>query len=304
MSQDSLEIFRKHNPEDPEVWTALAFDQSLPMDPEAKAAWLKETSRWSRQYLQPLCKPFLLLLLAVIQVYKFIFPNFGTSSKLLHKLIVRGLHRFVTPEGNYLFVRHFHLGTQVLQFLCRNIDGVEVDTKPLFPRKLNEFEDELILKHDINLYNFIIDVNRELQTKNIEMNAKSKIDFSCLHKPEIKVSDYPNAWTNFVDIHTAIDFILPLFQILLTDRQFWRSTHSLQLDETIGLYFARLFGLHNRLHLVNNRHPLSPVSTGEASFRLVLHSLSTEILHAMLIEMKEKSKTSEGSVSRSLNSKF
>jgi hypothetical protein len=292
MQADSLDVFKRHNPEDPDVWTALAFDQSLPMDPEAKAAWLKETSRWTRQYLQPLCRPFLYLLLAVIQVYKVVFPNLGTSSKLLHKLIVRGLSRFVTPEGNYLFVRHFHLGTQVLQFLCRNIDGVQVTTNPLFPKKLSEFEDNLILKHDINLYNFIIDVNRELQSKKIEMKAKSPVDFSSLHRPDIKVADYPNSWTNFVDIHTAIDFILPLFQVLLTDRQFWRSTHSLQLDETIGLYFAKLFGLQNRLHLVNNRHPLSPVSTGEASFRLVLHCLSTEILHAMLIEMKEKSTVS------------
>jgi len=92
---------------------------------------------------------------------------------------------------------------------------------------------------------------------------------------------------NKIDIQTAIEIILPLFQLLLTDRQFWRSTQSLQLDETIGIYFAKILNEHNRLFLINNKHPMIPVSTGEAGHRLALHSLSTEALHAMLIKFKE-----------------
>ena len=39
--------------------------------------------------------------------------------------------------------------------------------------------------------------------------------------------------------------------------------------------------------LLNNKHPLVPMSTLRAGFRLVLHGLSTEMLHCVLMEMKE-----------------
>ena len=40
--------------------------------------------------------------------------------------------------------------------------------------------------------------------------------------------------------------------------------------------------------MVNNRHPLVPFSTLQAGFRLVLHGLSTEVLHGFLRELKAK----------------
>ncbi len=274
------------NREDPDAWLALKADSSLPMTPNAKIAWIKDSQRWTRQFLFPVCYPFLKILMAVIQLYKAIVPNGLTSSPLLHRLIVKGLKTFVTPEGNYLLVRHFHLGSQVLEFLKDNIPGTDIKTNPLYPKSLDEFKEDLILIHDINLYNFIIDLNIELEEKGIEISQVESPNFDSIHEPEVKVEDFPNGPLNFIDIQTAIEFILPLFQFLLTDRQFWRSTHSLQLDETIGLYFAKILGLHNRLFLVNNKHPMVPANTGEAGQRLVLHSLSTEVLHAMLLNAK------------------
>ena len=37
-----------YDPADPDPWLALALDQSLPMDPEAKAALLAGAASWSR----------------------------------------------------------------------------------------------------------------------------------------------------------------------------------------------------------------------------------------------------------------
>lgn len=279
-------IREEFNREDPDAWLALKADSTIPMGGDAKEAWLKDSQRWSRQFLLPVFYPFLKLLMGMIQLYKVVFPNFLTSSPLLHRLIVRGLKIFVTPEGNYLLARHFHLGSQVLDFLRDNIDGVEITTNPLYPKTLDDFKEDLILIHDINLYNFVIDLNIELEEKGIDIKPVEKPNFESIHEPPISVADFPNGPLNFIDIQTAIEFILPLFQLLLTDRQFWRSTQSLQLDETIGLYFAKLMNLHSRLFLVNNRHPMVPVSTGEAGHRLALHALSTEVLHAMLVNFK------------------
>ncbi|KCB52279.1 hypothetical protein L537_4659, partial [Bordetella hinzii 1277] len=75
----------------------------------------------------------------------------------------------------------------------------------------------------------------------------------------------------------------PLYQLLLTDNDFWRAANSLQLDETIGIYAAQLLGAPQHLVLVNNKHPLVPMSTLRAGYRLVLHGLSTEMLHSLLM---------------------
>ncbi len=278
-----------HRREDPDPWLAFQDDANLPLDPLARDSWIADTSRWSRQFLMPIIRPISKVVMGLIQLYKIIFPNALTSSLLMHGIITWGLKRFVTPEGNYLLVRHFHLGSQILEFLKHNIEGVKIETEPLYPPDLDAFKDNLILKHDINLYNFVIDLNRELKEKNLKVSPRSSFDFSDLHHPPITIEQFRHGRLNFIDIHTAIEIILPLFQFLQTDRAFWRSTQSLQLDETVGLYFANLLNMHNRLFLVNNRHPLVPAVTGEAGYRLVLHSISTEVLHAMLMELKARS---------------
>jgi hypothetical protein len=98
----------------------------------------------------------------------------------------------------------------------------------------------------------------------------------------------PKRWTNFLDLETAIELYVPMFQLLLKDKDFWRATQSLQLDETIGVYYATLFQRPDRLFMLNNKHPLVPRITGEAAYRLMLHGLSTEFLHAFLSGEKEK----------------
>ena len=41
-----------------------------------------------------------------------------------------------------------------------------------------------------------------------------------------------------------------------------------------------------QLGMVNNRHPLVPLSTLRSGFRLMLHGLSSETLHALLVRCK------------------
>lgn len=93
-------------------------------------------------------------------------------------------------------------------------------------------------------------------------------------------------WTNIVDLESAIELYTPMYQLLLSDRAFWRSSISLQLDETIALYVARLLGDPTIVALANNKHPLVPLTTLRAGFRLVVHGLSTELLHALLVQAK------------------
>ena len=65
-----------------------------------------------------------------------------------------------------------------------------------------------------------------------------------------------------------------------------RASNSLQLDETVALSVATILAAPQYLVLLNNKHPLVPLSTLRAGHRLVLHGLSTEMLHCLLSRMK------------------
>jgi hypothetical protein len=75
---------------------------------------------------------------------------------------------------------------------------------------------------------------------------------------------------------------------LINSTDFWRTSNSLPLDETISIHVATIMNSPQHLILLNNKHPLVPMSTLRAGYRLVLHGLSTEMLHALLMELKKK----------------
>ncbi|HGN1556115.1 TPA: hypothetical protein ACKRMY_006297, partial [Pseudomonas aeruginosa] len=102
---------------------------------------------------------------------------------------------------------------------------------------------------------------------------------------------------NKMDLQSAIELFTPLYQLLLTDNDFWRAANSLQLDETIGIYAAKILQAPEHLILVNNGHPLVPMSTLRAGYRLVLHGLSTEMLHSLLNQMKQAQAQQESGLS-------
>lgn len=276
----------KHDPEDPNPWLALYLDTSVPMAREAKAALLKDGCSRSRQFLLPLVRPFAKLTIVFFQVIKIVVPKKFTSSRILHELIYRGLRRFVTPEANFMILRHFNIGSEILQFISTNMPELNIPLKPLRPKKLEDLRDNVFLQHDLNIYNFIIRLNRELQARGIEITKKSNLNFDCITDGSFGIAEMPRRWTNFIDLETAVETYTPLYQLFLTDSDFWRACNSLQLDETVAIYAGKLLGDSANLGLVNNKHPLIPLSTLQAGYRLILHGLAAECLHGTLVKHK------------------
>jgi hypothetical protein len=240
----------------------------------------------SRQYFLPLVRPFARLAIALIQVLKIFTPRFMASSWLLHRMIYWGLRLFVSPDSNTLILRHMHCGTEILQFIKDNVRGAEVVGRPLRPTKLADVKDDLFLNHDLNLFNFIIELNKDIQKKGLKLEAPARPDFSAITDGDFGIEVMPDGPLNLVDLETAIEIYTPLYQLLLSDGDFWRASHSLQFDETIAMYICALMGNPHQLAMVTNRHPLIPLSTLRSGFRLVLHGLSAETLHAMLVRCK------------------
>jgi hypothetical protein len=227
----------------------------------------------------------------IIQLVKTVIPNRFTSSRILHRLIYWGLKYFVSPEANFIILRHFHIGSEILAFIAGNIPEVKLELNPLRPRRLEDILDDMFLKHDLNLFNFVIQLSEQLRAQDRDIEPPSRINFDSITDGPFPIEGFPDRWTNFVDVQTAIELYTPLYQMFLTDNDFWRASNSLQLDETIGIYVARILNNANSLALVNNKHPMVPLSTLAAGFRLLLHGLSAETLHAMLRESKRQQMT-------------
>lgn len=288
---DVTELYENapYNPEDPNPWLALYLDASLPLSDEVKAALLANSGSKSRQFMLPLIRPLAKLTL-VFQLLKIVIPNKFTSSKILHRTIYWGLRIFVRPDANLLILRHFHIGTEILQFVATNVPGVQIPLNPLRPRNLWDLRDNVFLKHDLNIYNFLIRLNREMKTQGIKLSRQEHPNFACITDGPFQIDEasLPNGRLNFLDLETAIEIYTPLYQLFLTDSDFWRACNSLQLDETVALYSSKLLGDASYVGLVNNKHPLIPLSTLQAGYRLLLHGLAAECLHATLVQIKRQ----------------
>ncbi|RNF86266.1 DUF6999 family protein [Montanilutibacter psychrotolerans] len=278
-------LSQEHDPRDPNPWLAMYLDRSTPIDDEVKRAWLADSSSRSRQVILPFVRPFARTLIVLFQVLKFVTPRKLAFSRTLHRLLAWGMQNFIRPEANWLILRHFHVGSQVLAFIGAN-SPAPVETSPLTPQRIGDVRDDLFLVHDLNLYNFVIRLNRALHAAGRELEHVAEPDFSMIAQPGLRLEDMPDGRFNFLDLQSSIELFTPIYQLLLTDDDFWRATNSLQLDETIGLYAATILDARSHLVLLNNRHPLVPMSTLRAGFRLTLHGLSTEMLHKVLFDRR------------------
>ncbi|WP_206859518.1 DUF6999 family protein [Lysobacter changpingensis] len=288
MKRDPHFLSKGHDAGDPSPWLAMYLDLSTPLDEDVKRAWLADSSSRSRQFILPFMRPFARTLIVLFQVLKVVLPRRLAFSRALHRLLAWGMENFIRPEANWLILRHFHLGSQVLQFIAANAP-VEVPTNPLKPARIEDVREEMFLIHDLNLFNFVIRLNQALRESGQRLQRVEHADLSMIEQPSLRLEDMPRRRRNFLDLQSSIELFTPIYQLLLTDSDFWRATHSLQLDETIGLYAATILDAHAHLILLNNRHPLVPMSTLRAGFRLTLHGLSTEMLHAFLLDLRRQS---------------
>ncbi|MEP7274099.1 MAG: hypothetical protein ABI882_21555 [Acidobacteriota bacterium] len=276
----------EHDLRDPDPWLALYLDSSVLVDDEAKAALLLSMRSRSRQFALPIMRPLARLFMILFQLLKTFVPNKFTSSRVLHRLIYWGLKWFVSPPANFLILRHFHIGSEILAFIERNTPGVKIRLNPLKPQTLEALKDDVFLKHDLNLFNFVIEYNQQLREVGGSVAPVAHIDFDCITTGQFEFEELPNRCLNFIDVQTAIELYTPMYQLFLTDNDFWRAANSLQLDETVALYVSRILGKPEYLALVNNKHPMVPLTTLSAGFRLMLHGLAAESLHAMLRQAK------------------
>jgi hypothetical protein len=264
----------------------MYLDSSIPINPITKAALMRDNNSWSRKYLFPLIFVGSKVFMFFIHIIKYFFPKLIDSSKILHKLLSFGMRRFVSADANLLIFRHFHIGSEILMFIEANIKGIRLPLDPLQPLNFEDVKNDLFLRHDLNLYNFVIRLNTALQAEKLPFETPDVLDLSMITEDQFPHISFPKKWTNVLDLRSAIELFTPFYQLFLTSNDFVRAANSLQLDETIAIYASRILKTPAHLGLVNNKHPMVPVSTYSAAYRLVLHGLAAETLHRILVLKK------------------
>mgnify|MGYP006914910722 CR=1 FL=1 len=276
------------DPKNPDPWMALYLDHSLPIDDGAKRALLMGARSWSRRWLFPVTRPLVLIFFMVVKVLRAISPRHPNLNGLLHKSIHWGLRTFGSPDTNTLILRHFHVGTELLAFIKANAGPVQIDSHPLRPTRLKDIEDNLFLQHDLNVFNFIIELNRSLQAQGRELSQPERVDFSMISDELPAFEQFPTGPLNRIDVQTAVEFYTPLYALMLPRRDFVRAAHSLQLDEVVGIYIGRILGTDYHMSFIKNGHPMVAITTLQAGFRLMMHGLDCEAMHGWLRVLKAR----------------
>jgi uncharacterized protein DUF6999 len=277
---------RRFDPKDPDPWLALYLDQSLPIDEAAKQALLIGNRSVSRRWLFPIARPTIFAFFIMVKVLRALSPRWPNLSRPLHELIYWGLKNFVSPEANTLILRHFTLATELLGFIKANAGPVHIDSWPLRPTCLEDLRDNVFLQHDLNVYNFIIQLNLGLRAQSRDLSPVARPDFSMITDGPFTIDLAQDGALNFADVQTAIEAYTPLYALFLPRADFIRAANSLQLDETIAIYLAKILGTDYHLAFVENHHPMVQLSTLQAGYRLMMHGLDCEALHGWLRGMK------------------
>ncbi len=199
---------------------------------------------------------------------------------------------FIHVGGDEAPKVHWETSPSTLAFMKANAglgeDVARVNSHPLRPTRLKDIEDNLFLQHDLNVLNFIIELNAALRAQGKEIMPAERLDFSMISDrlPEFEV--FPTGPLNRIDVQTAVEFYTPMYALMLPRNDFVRAAHSLQLDETVAIYIARILGTDYHLNFIKNGHPMVALSTLQAGYRLMMHGLDCEALHGWLRQLKAR----------------
>ena len=270
---------------DPDPWLALELDPASPLDPRARTALARSQRSASRRFLAPAVKVVGRAATWLFCLLRHILPNGLQASGFLHRLIGWSMMAILKPEATYLVFRHFYIGSQVLAFMAKNA-GLDVKEEDLEPQDARAMFDNIFVKHDLNLYNALIELGAT--GKPIKTVPFDQLDFSMIQDFDDRMDLPKPVWHRFIDMETALEGFAPLFALLLSRKDFDRAAHSLQFDATVGGILGQIVGLEGAAHMPTNRLPFMPEAKAFTARRLLIHGIESEVLYGMLRAMKVK----------------
>jgi hypothetical protein len=219
----------------PGIWDALAGDPTFHFDRRAMHLLEIDQARWAHRFIRPPARVLSRVAVALITLVKRVLPFEFSSHRLLDRLGIWFLSRFVSEEGGELLLRHFIIETNVLAFIARNGGR---DEPTLRPGALDELDDNAVIVHDLNLYEVLAGLGGNPLPSPDERDAP--LDFSMLTVGDVETS--PKRRLMRLDLETGMCFMNVAFCLLTTAGEYRRAVHSLQLDESVLSCLSELTG--------------------------------------------------------------
>jgi hypothetical protein len=260
----------------PGIWEALAGDPTFHFDRRALALLVEDQAGWSHRWVRPPARVLSRVAVALITLVKRLLPFQFSNHRLLDRLGIWFLSRFVSEAGGELLLRHFVIETNVLAFIARNAG---LDEPTLRPEMLDDLDDNAVIVHDINLYDVLAALgNRPLP----QPGSRAKpLDYSMLEVGPIDTGG-KRRWMR-LDLETGMCFMNIAFCLLTTAPEYRRAVHSLQLDESVLGCLAEMTGDD----LFNTWKPAGYIpivrTSRDVPRDLFAHALIHEYIHARLL---------------------
>ena len=259
---------------------AIQHDNSLPIEQEAVALWMKDLANPFRWILRPIAQFFFAMLLHLVWFLKRLpFPQFS-AHQFLQKTICWFCQHFVSPEANYLILRHFATESNILNFLAENTDHDH--RVNLYPKTINDMLEDSFIDHDQELFASFAKLGKIQSTSgNTSLKWESwqpinMEDFAIEHRK-----------TQIIDFETAHALFMCLFCLLLKRDEYRDAINGFNLDQSIAIRTGKIIGDHSLTEYAYNKYPHYLVGPWNLGQRFLMHGFFTEHLYARLEEIRQ-----------------
>ena len=234
----------KRNRNQPNLYDAFLYAPYISVSKSDQMRQNRDLQRFSRRYFYPLLRIISIPLVKIIIALKRILPFIG-SEYLLNKLGVWFIKRMLSPEAGYYFLQHFHIESNIINFIACNSGYNNIEKVALYPNNIDELGEHhgvnAILQHDKNLYNLILDLGMATDTGIQTARSSKNLDFSMLQVHDIDIGYEKNRLIN-LDMDSGL-YIMAIFMALFfKDKEIELAITSLQFDESLMLCLSQITG--------------------------------------------------------------
>ncbi len=269
---------------------AILKDRSLPIADIAVGMWVKDLKGPLRLVVMPVLRVMLSGLLILIWTIKRACPIQFSSHNNLQKLICWFCENFVTPEANYLILRHFWAESNIINFLIDNEDPQapdsvdEIAPLELYPDTIAQMMQASFVDHDQELFRYFKEssstpVKKPLKKADLKWDNWREIDID-----ENVLKGKP---TQRIDFETAHVLFMCIFCLFLTADEYRAAINGFNLDQSMAIRIGAIIGDSSVETYAYNKHPLYLLGPIDLTRRFILHGFFTEYMHERLLQEKK-----------------
>jgi hypothetical protein len=278
-------------PHDPPLWDAVVADPSLPLDRDVARMIAADQQGWTRTWLYPVARPVSRVLAVLIVVAKRLTPVRWTAHRLMDRLCVWFLRRFVSPLAVELLIRHFVVETNLLNFIVRNT-AVPIAPVTLRPTDLAGLGNRAVIEHDVNVYAVLAALGAATDPSGAAPPDAAPLDYAGLDVPPLDPEPGRRRLMH-LDIQTALCLMNLPFAACLTPDEYRRAVHSMRFDDSILALLADLTGDPTFLRWQNGDLSVRADSNTDVPRAVYRHAVVCEYAHAHLRRLAARTAAAE-----------